>query len=125
MAKKIEPNLYNIFEKGTEFFNSINDTISMACKLIGTVIPRGINNKTKSSTNTSSNNKKDSVSDEQIKMASYRFMKLEPECGIEAIKHRFREMVKKRRPDISNDTTNTKWFVALTMARKTLLKYEK
>ncbi len=124
MAKSKKINLYDIFDKGTEFFKSVNDTINLACGVLGTFTRKG----TSSATNNNNRNNKNTTTttdDKQIKISAYRFMKLESGCGLEAVKCRFREMVKEQRPDISDGEINTKWFVALQTARKTLLKYEK
>lgn len=116
MARRKKPDIEHIFTKGTEFFNAFNATIRIAKELLETI----------NATNSSNNKHSYTVDDEeQIKKSAYRFMKLEPGCGQLAVKNRFREMVKEVRPDLKEGKENTDWYMALQVAKKTLLKYEK
>lgn len=56
--------------------------------------------------------------------AAYRFMKLEPGCGEEAVKKRFKTIVKKIRPDINIDKETKDKYIALGEARRILLGQE-
>jgi hypothetical protein len=121
MARRKKPEISDIFAKGAEFFNSINNTLLIARDLFGV-----IKDSTKSFTSDNKVSQNNDINDEEkIKKSSYRFMKLKPGCGADSIKNRFREMVKERRPDLKEDTDKTQWFTALQVARETLLKYEK
>jgi len=120
MARTKKPELITIFQKGTEFFNSVTDTFNGAKDLVN-AFKINLGYKETYTYGTNNYTKRDEL---DVKESSYRFMKLNPGCGALSVKSRFRELVKDKRPDLV-ESDNTKWFVALQVARDTLLKYEK
>lgn len=123
MARRKKPNVYDFLDKGTKFLGSFNQTLDLARDFLVTF--RGFN---AGGVRTGINNGVNNVElteDEKVRQASYRFMSLQMGCGIEAVKNRFRDMVKEKRPDLGEGDKNTEWFMALRVARETILKYEK
>lgn len=121
MARKKKQTMSDFFERGTEFFNSFNQTIGLAKELFNIFHNVNVDTKTNDKRNIP-----DSIEyEEKIKQSAYRFMKLKQGCGAKVVKDKFRTMVKEIRPDLEENKDKTDWFTALRVARETLLKYEK
>lgn len=107
------------FRRGKDFFDSISHTLNTAHTFVDFLFSFSNIEGNKSTSGTTK------YDEQEIINASYRYMSLSKGCGKRAVAIRFRDITKNIGPHINIGPEVTKRFVALKVARDTLLKREK